>query len=264
MGTTAITPSKFDETERQMLAQFAANEWFLENHWPENRERVRRIMNELLRRFPQRSARVLDVGCFNGYMSLFARLLGFEVTGSDAFAFVDRQMIFRDFGIEFLETNLNATRPFLQVGDATYEAVIFAEIFEHILNHPLGVLREIARILKPDGLLLMTTPNPSTVTNAVRILLDRHSLWGTDSFGEMQKFGDNGTICQADIHYREYRTREVNDLLRKAGFKVCQVSYMGMGSPENENVLKRVVKRSCARLLRRRLFGNTQFIVATR
>jgi len=247
-----------------MLEQFAGNEWFLENHWPENRQRVRRIMNALLQRYPGRNASVLDIGCFNGYMSLLARMLGFDVTGSDAFSFVDRQMIFRDFGIHFLESNLNDPTAFPAIGDATFDAVIFAEIFEHILNHPLGVLKEIARMLKPAGLLLMTTPNPSTAANAVRVLLDRHTLWGTKSFGEVKKFGDDHAICQADIHYREYRTRELTDLLAKAGFTVQEVSYMPMGSPLNETFLKRIVKRSCLPLFRQRPFGNTQFIVATR
>lgn len=253
-----------DEAEHKMLEQFARNNWFLENHWPENRERVRRIMSVLLEKFPQRGACVLDVGCFNGYMSLLGHLLGFEVTGSDAVGLADRQVIFREFGIAFLEANLNDPKPLATVEAATFDAVIFAEIFEHILNHPLGVLKELARVLKPGGLLVMTTPNPSTITNALRLLLDRYTLWGTESFGEVQKFGDTGSICQADIHYREYRTSEMQDLLRKAGFKTGMVSYLAMGSPVNENALKRLVKRSCAPLFHRRLFGNTQFLVATR
>ena len=264
LGHSASNTRTLDQAEHRMLEQFASNSWFLENHWPENRDRVRRIMNALLEKFPQRGASVLDVGCFNGYMSLLGHLLGFEVTGSDALGFGDRQMIFRDFGIAFLEANLNDPKPFAEVASSNYDAVIFAEIFEHILNHPLGVLKELARVLKPGGLLVITTPNPSTITNAARLLLDRYTLWGTESFGEVQKFGDSGSICQADIHYREYRTSEVTDLLKKAGFTVGTVSYLTMGSPVNEKALKRIVKRSCAPLFHRRWFGNTQFLVATR
>ena len=260
-STTTMTPA---EAEHKMLEQFADNGWFLQNHWPENRERVWRIMDVLLQRFPTRNANVLDVGCFNGYMSLLAHLLGFAVIGSDAVGIVDRQMIFREFGIRFVEANLNDPRPFAVVEDATYDAVIFGEILEHILNHPLGVLKELARVLKPGGLLIVTTPNPSTMTNAMRVLLDRYTLWGTESFGEVGKFSEGGAICQADIHYREYRTSEVTALLKKAGFSVGEVSYMAMGSPVNESTPKRLVKRWCAPLFRQRLFANTQFLVATR
>jgi SAM-dependent methyltransferase len=251
------------EAERAMLAEFSVNQWFLQKHWPENRARVRRILGALLERYPQRRARVLDVGCFNGYISLMARLLGFEVTGSDAEPYADRDVIFEKFGIGYVSANLNEGRPFAELADKTFDAVIFAEIFEHILNHPLGVLQDLARLLKPDGLLVLTTPNPSTVANAARILLDRHSLWGTLSFGEVQKFDGGGAICRADIHYREYRTCELTALLARAGFSVRQVQYMSMGSPVHEAAVKRMVKQSCGFLLRRRPFANTQFIVAT-
>jgi SAM-dependent methyltransferase len=246
-----------------MLAEFSSNEWFLQHHWPENRARVRRILGALVAKYPQRGVRVLDVGCFNGYISLLARLLGFTVTGSDALPLGDRDAIFEKFGIEYFPANLNESRPFSALGDSAFDAVIFAEIFEHILNHPLGVLQDLARLLKPEGLLVLTTPNPSTVANAARILLDRHTLWGTPSFGEIQKFDTAGAICQADIHYREYRTCEVTELLARAGFSVRQVQYMSMGSPVHESTAKRLVKQSCGFLLRRRPFANTQFILAT-
>lgn len=260
---SATTAADFELAERAMLQEFADNQWFLENHWPENRARVRRIVAALLQRYPGGAGRVLDVGCFNGYISLLARLVGFEVTGSDALGYSDRDLIFEKFGIDFISANLNDSQPFAAVPSASLDAVIFAEILEHILNHPLGVLQDLARILKPGGLLLLTTPNPSTAANAARILLDRPTLWGTPSFGEVQKFDALSSIRQADIHYREYRTCEVRDLLAKAGFQVRELGYMSMGSPVNENALKRALKRSCGFLLRRRLFGNTQFIVAT-
>ncbi|MGZ4813766.1 MAG: class I SAM-dependent methyltransferase [Terriglobales bacterium] len=147
---------------------------------------------------------------------------------------------------------------------ASFHAVIFAEIFEHILNHPLGVLQEIARILKPGGTLVLTTPNPSTIANAARTVVDRHTLWGTAAFAEVPNFDARGAICQADIHYREYRTSELRELLSKADFAVRSVRYMSMGSPVGESIAKKMVKRSCGFLLHRRLFGNTQFILATK
>ncbi|MEM1212993.1 MAG: class I SAM-dependent methyltransferase [Planctomycetota bacterium] len=41
--------------------------------------------------------------------------------------------------------------------DASYDALLCTEVFEHI-PHPLDALREFARLLKPHGTLLLTTP----------------------------------------------------------------------------------------------------------
>ncbi|MGZ4813767.1 MAG: class I SAM-dependent methyltransferase [Terriglobales bacterium] len=99
--------SDINAAEQTMVAEFAPNQWFLTRHWPENRSRVREILSTLLTSYPDRNARVLDVGCFNGYISLLAKLMGFDVTGSDAFGFPDRDLIFSKYGIQFLHSNLN-------------------------------------------------------------------------------------------------------------------------------------------------------------
>jgi len=43
--------------------------------------------------------------------------------------------------------------------DGEFDVVILAEIIEHLLNDPCKVLREIKRVLKPGGTLIITTPN---------------------------------------------------------------------------------------------------------
>ena len=42
--------------------------------------------------------------------------------------------------------------------EGVFDLVIFAEIIEHLLNDPCSVLREIKRVLKPGGTLILTTP----------------------------------------------------------------------------------------------------------
>ena len=51
------------------------------------------------------------------------------------------------------------------------DVVVLGEVFEHILNHPAGLLQAVFRILRPGGTVILTTPNPSTLINAVRLLV---------------------------------------------------------------------------------------------
>jgi SAM-dependent methyltransferase len=43
--------------------------------------------------------------------------------------------------------------------DDIFDAVLLAEVFEHLSVDPLHALSEIRRILKPNGKLVLTTPN---------------------------------------------------------------------------------------------------------
>lgn len=43
------------------------------------------------------------------------------------------------------------------IADNTYDVVVFTEVLEHTLN-PFRAINEIYRILKPNGILIMTTP----------------------------------------------------------------------------------------------------------
>jgi ubiquinone/menaquinone biosynthesis C-methylase UbiE len=47
----------------------------------------------------------------------------------------------------------------LPVEDATFDVVVCAEVIEHLELDPMFMISEINRVLKPQGLLILTTPN---------------------------------------------------------------------------------------------------------
>lgn len=138
------------------------------------------------------------------------------------------------------------------------------EVIEHVLNHPLGLMREVARVLRKGGLLVMTTPNPATLMTALRLVADRSTLWGTRPFMELPKIRENQIISKEDIHYREYRTAEVSHLLISSGFSIEKIRYMGMGVSKAQPAIKRLIKSHpiIKVLMSRRLFACTHYFVA--
>ena len=242
------------------VREFAGNEWFNRSYWPENRDRAIAMLEDLRERLPAGS-QVFDVGCANGFISMLLADNGYRVTATDAWLIEERGPMFTSRGVSFFQSNFNAAPPFEAIADGTFDAVILGEVIEHILNHPLGFLQDLRRVLRPDGVLILTTPNPSTVANAVRVLLDRHSLWGTAAFASQPKFDDK-IIDAGDIHYREYRTSELKRLLTTAGFRVEVFRYTAMGTSETQPILKRLVKKTFGGVLTSRLFGSGHYVIA--
>jgi SAM-dependent methyltransferase len=65
----------------------------------------------------------------------------------------------------------DATRPFpMQSGSVA--AVVLGELIEHVF-YPEAMLREVARVLAPGGVVVLTTPNLATLQDRVRFLLGR-------------------------------------------------------------------------------------------
>jgi SAM-dependent methyltransferase len=258
-----MKPTLLDAGITEMLDYFAGNEWFIGRYWPENEPRVRTLLSDLARLVPGGGA-VFEPGCGNGYVSFLTSRIGHSVTATDAWHPADRAELFRRARVQVFDSNMNLAEPWPEIADRTFDAVLFGEVFEHLLNHPVGLLRQIHRVLKPGGVLLLTTPNPSTLANAVRVLLDRHSLWGTEDFAGTPKVVDGHIIDRGDIHYREYRADELRGLLSAAGFRVDVSRYIHSDSPAGQPA-KRFMKRLLtARLKSTRLFATSNYAIAVK
>jgi SAM-dependent methyltransferase len=94
--------------------------------------------------------------------------------------------------------------------DSSFDVILFCEIIEHLLMNPLHCLREINRCLKPNGVLITTTPNVARLGN-VFAMID-----GTSIYDPYSGFGPYGR------HNREYSLTELNRLLEFAGFKTTK------------------------------------------
>ncbi|MDD5503708.1 MAG: class I SAM-dependent methyltransferase [Candidatus Omnitrophica bacterium] len=105
--------------------------------------------------------RVLDVGCMESELPLFMAGLGYDVTGFDFRHYPCRVPNFRFVQGDILD---------LPFDDNSYDAVTCISTIEHIgigfYNDPKGMTSEpdikamaqISRVLKPQGLLVLTVP----------------------------------------------------------------------------------------------------------
>lgn len=110
--------------------------------------------------------RILDIGCATGYFLDAARQNGWEPYGVELSSY--SSAIARDkIGADRIFTGQVAEARFK---DDFFDVVVMTDVIEHVADlRPFIV--EVARILRPGGLVAITTPNPETLSCRI---LGRH------------------------------------------------------------------------------------------
>lgn len=124
---------------------------------------------------------------------------------------LENQSESKSFSIALDYHHFNVEEDSFPFDDASFDIVLFCEIIEHLLMDPLKVLFEIKRVLKPDGQLILTTPNVNRLENVARMLS------GTNIYDPYSAYGPYGR------HNREYNKHELYLLLNHAGFFIREM-----------------------------------------
>ena len=149
------------------------------------------------------SARVIDVGCGDGRHIVEAARRGCFSVALDYDANELRHARVR-IGTERIDLVVgDATR--LPFRDGAFNAVICTETLEHLPND-VGAIREIARLLRPGGMLFGAVPSHFTELVFWRL---SHAYWHTPGG-----------------HLRIYRPRQLTRRLACAGLRIADVRYV--------------------------------------
>jgi 2-polyprenyl-3-methyl-5-hydroxy-6-metoxy-1,4-benzoquinol methylase len=189
-------------------------------------------------------ASLLDVGCGNGDFIYEARKSGWITKGIEI----------SSTAVNFAKTirNLDVVKGSLETlpfDSETFNVVTILDVLEHV-PHPLTTLREINRVLKPGGLLVIRVPN--TPFQLVKAKIQK---W---------KRGQNFTTMAAPFHLNHFDESSLRDLVEHSGFEIktlCPAKADGYG-------IKLFIKNTYVNLakLSWRLFkvqlGNILFLAA--
>jgi glycosyltransferase involved in cell wall biosynthesis len=190
------------------------------------------------------SSRILDVGCSGGLLAEHLRARGHRVTGVDCLEIPGVRERTDDFFLADLNQGLPAG-----VGDG-YDVVIAGDIIEHLIR-PAAALREMRRVLRPDGQILLSVPNFGHWYPRVRVVLGQ---FGYDRRGILD-----------DTHLRFFTRSMLRRLARDCGFDILEERATGLPLgviSEADDGRLRTVRRVDGALVRIRptLFGY-QFIL---
>jgi ubiquinone/menaquinone biosynthesis C-methylase UbiE len=120
------------------------------------------LLAETVRRHLPVGGRVLDVGCGAGLVAdrildLRAHYVGFDFGGPNI---EYAQKKFRDRDEPLRVSLVRCDGELMPFADGTMDAVVMSEVIEHLLR-PERAVWEVARVLKPGGVFIMTTNNAS-------------------------------------------------------------------------------------------------------
>ncbi len=157
--------------------------------------------------------RLLDVGIGYGFLPALLKEDGWKCEGLDVAENIPVYGAFaRSHDIPIHSGRIGvAPLPF---PEASFHAVIFSEVLEHLRLSPHLVFHQIHRVMHGHGTLLLTTPNVARLTNILKLVLGYNVL---EEFPESME-SENAT--ELLTHVREYAMREVCSALRKSHFAI--------------------------------------------
>ena len=146
-GLVYVSPRKLQPYEAIDAA------WYERDYFPKVSIQVFIDLIDSVERLAPRRGALLELGCSVGYLLDVARARGWSVSG------VDPSTVARDWARKYLQLDVRPA-PASACGfePGSFDAVVAVEVIEHLAD-PLAALREVRPLMKPGGLLFLTTPN---------------------------------------------------------------------------------------------------------
>ncbi|MEY4744999.1 MAG: hypothetical protein RL272_944, partial [Candidatus Parcubacteria bacterium] len=118
-----------------------------------------RQLSGLTRHLDAGEKRLLDVGTGWGYLLDVAASAGFDVRGLDTSAAAAKKTSERFPGRVVARSLADA-----RYADASFDVVTMTDVIEHVAD-PAGLIREVARVLRPGGHLFIITPDTDSLSH---------------------------------------------------------------------------------------------------
>lgn len=158
----------------------------------------------------RRDGTLIDVGCGTAQLlplvrSLCSRYIGVDIVRYDDFP----------PSVEFVAANLDGACSIKLPGEIA-DVAVSVETIEHLEN-PRSLMRELVRLTKPGGLILVTTPNQLSLLSLMTLLVK----------GQFNQFQEAPGLYPAHItHLLEI---DMMHMARECGLVDARIVYTGQG-----------------------------------
>lgn len=172
---------------------------------------VHRHALQLLVEHLEPGCQIIDMGTGQGALAARLSAEGFSVTAIDVNA-ADFQLV---GDIEYLTCDFNDVTQLRSLSsrrNGLYDAAISIEVIEHLEN-PWEYVRNLKSLVRPGGLVLISTPNPASWHSRLTFLRR----------GEFDDFGSRGQ----EGHVNPIAPWEMHRIVQESGLTITGVTYAG-------------------------------------
>lgn len=229
-------------TERVQLARLTAESGEI-FYFKASYDRYLYILQKVIQ-IKSKGKRVLDVGPGRGHLSVALAKLGWSVALVD----VEEKLNTKDMKIMCKKYQMNSkicdlSCDLIPFEDNLFDLIIFTEVIEHLPCNPVNVMKEVIRVLKQGGHLILTTPNQNNLFTKCKCISGKSIYAPIELF-----FMDNMKYA---IHRREYTMDELIYLLDRVGFNIIEKGYFN----------SKTAKAGLLREVARKIVSFVQFLI---
>lgn len=192
-----------------------------------------------LKKYVKRGDKILDLGCGNGRLTQLFEGLDVQYTGLD----VSKEMIgiakqkYPKYDFVIQNNPLGIDYP-----DNTFDIIFCLSVFHHIPSdkYRIDYLKEINRVLKPNGILILTVWNLWRRPNFLLELISNKIRNVRFDFGDLFiKFKDNKGKELASRYHHAFTKSELSKLFESTvKYQIESIKYSQRGQKlQNENIV---------------------------
>lgn len=185
-----------EERKMNSIAEFQGKRYAEKSPKMNSNERLKVIFDLVS---GERRGRILDVGCLDGGFSVEFKKTGWEVFGCDISDAIKKA---KARGIKCRKFDFENRFPY---NSNFFDGIIAGDVIEHIFDTD-NFLEELYRILKPNGFLVISTPNTAWLPNRLLLLLGKRPL--------------NLDYTKGGGHIRAYTMNLLETQLKQKGFTI--------------------------------------------
>jgi 2-polyprenyl-3-methyl-5-hydroxy-6-metoxy-1,4-benzoquinol methylase len=177
---------------------------------------------------------VLEMGAYYGVVSSALARGGAAVTAQDVSRMMNIPALQARYQIEGVETKtLDDVSLGLPYADASFDALICCEMLEHLPFNTVRLIREMRRVVKPNGFAFLTVPNQASAKRRLQLMRglpirECVSRWIAAPHDD-------------NWHWREWVDSEFRELLLGGGFTRIDLDFRHFVAPAHPNHLRRAL-----------------------
>ena len=182
----------------------------------------RQIIDDVLRGVSPSVGRVLELGAGTGNVTKALLQRGYTVTALENNPFMLEKMCAKKLDQNRgLTINLESAESLDLIDQDNFDAAVAVNV-AYAFDDPLGCFRNVAQLLKPNGVFVLSTTHSETDLDPLLKAIESH-LKATGTFKEKEKHYRRVVEVNRDIQYsiaRRYTREEYEQWLDQAGFRI--------------------------------------------